>query len=183
MLVVMNPSTPLDLISEREQTAAQMRRDLEVYEATTEGMRLMLAAVRPRPSPTPQRPMATGNGAPASAAIPVRSPSGGRPPGAISQNWRGVLYHLHGAYKKPGRGFSPDGLAKCAVAFGLPNLRPKDAKNRIANYIDHGYIERGDMDDYFVTDYAIDRFRAWGPIKPFEAPASEPTEASHSLGT
>ena len=66
----------------------------------------------------------------------------------------------------------------------MPGLRPKDAKDRITLYMKHGYIEQGADGDFYVTDYAVQRFKAWGPIQTNKAPNAEASEphGNHSPG-
>ena len=179
----MTDNDPTAILAERDATADRMQRDLDIYRAQTEGMRMAFAAV------AQARGMVTISSIAAKTANgTIQAPaqkSGGRPAGAISNPWRNVLHQLHQAYNRPSRGFSPEGFLNCAQGTaGVGNLRLSDAKNRIAEYIKHGYIEATETDGlYRVTDYAMERFLSWG-WKPgqfgddkLEAPATVAEEA------
>lgn len=91
----------------------------------------------------------------------------GRQPGAISKPWRAVLLKI--AAERP-NGASDDAIAEIARDYGLENTRPKDARDRMGDYEEHGYVEVVDG-LWRVTPRAVQRFGANGL---FPEPAPTP---------
>jgi hypothetical protein len=84
-----------------------------------------------------------------------RSGRGGRVPGAISKPWRAILMKVHELYPD---GASPDDIAAFGPAFGLRNLRARDARQQADKYVVHGFMEPAG-DRYKVTALAAERFQ------------------------
>ena len=80
----------------------------------------------------------------------------GRQPGAISKVWRGILVTI-GQSCPDGAG--DDAIADIARRSGLANIRPKDVRDRMHNYEQHGYVEPA-VDGWRVTKQALARFGA-----------------------
>lgn len=82
------------------------------------------------------------------------SGSRGRQPGAISRTWRSILTTTAARY--------PDGADEAQIAdvardAGLPNVRPKDVRERMLNYEQHGYVEPA-ISGWRVTPHALSKF-------------------------
>ena len=78
----------------------------------------------------------------------------GRQPGAISHQWRNILGMLYMAYPD---GFTEYNVVTAAKSEGLENLRPKDALDRLRNYMTHGYTEYAG-DKFVVTEFAAQKY-------------------------
>ena len=175
-----NESNPQAKISAQEAEVARLRHDLELAEAVLRGM---LAVVEPsnRPPapiigrvasivPTPNRPL---SGASMKASAGEFVSYRGRQPGAISRQWRDTLAMLRMNYPFP-EGFTEYSAATAAQAAGLPNVRPKDALDRLTAYLSHGYVERLADGKWVVTDLAAKKYG----FSDRGASTSEPVEAS-----
>lgn len=164
-----NESSPAAKIAAQETVVARLRRDLEIAEAELRGMKAMLPAA-------PTAPTASSDvwerGIP-KLKDALLGPTKGRQPGAISRQWRETLAMLRMNYPFPG-GFTEYNAATAAQAAGLPNVRPKDALDRLTAYLSHGYVERLADGKWLVTDLAAKKYRF--PDK--GAPTGEPMEAS-----
>jgi hypothetical protein len=90
------------------------------------------------------------------------SHQGGRPAGAVSKVTREILFHLHEAFPRPGRGFFEQNLINAAPAFGLAPMRLKDAKDRLAFFGLLGFVDQDSDGGYHVTDQAMAKFASWG---------------------
>lgn len=80
---------------------------------------------------------------------------GGRQPGAISRRWQTVLKGIAAHYPA---GATPADIASFGPAAGLPNLKPKDAKQQADKYVAMGYMEEVGEDRYRVTETARNRY-------------------------
>ncbi len=78
----------------------------------------------------------------------------GRQPGAISKEWRAILTAM--AARHPS-GADDAEIAEIAREMGLPNVRPKDARDRMANYEGHHYVEPSSK-GWRVTPHALAKF-------------------------
>lgn len=137
---------PLDAAIDTARRACEEIRAL-LHEKEIELKALELAAsLRPNvgrrsAARTPREGQVGGNGK-------------GRQVGAISKKWRAILQRME--LIRPG-GALPQEISTLGHAVGLPNLRPRDARERAEKYVALGYFERvGDR--YRVTDVAKRRF-------------------------
>jgi hypothetical protein len=163
-------------ISAREAEINRLRHDLEIAEAELRGMKI----VRDRISSLPvarrdSRPRNDEAGSPKAVGGDNPHYRGGRQPGAISKLSRGILEDLHRSYHS---GFGDHQYVLVASHHGL-EMRPKDARNRIDAYKEHGYIENMEPGRYIVTDAAAIKFGFFGnKLDANEAPTSELEGAS-----
>jgi hypothetical protein len=95
----------------------------------------------------------------------------GRQVGAISKKWRAIVQRM--VLMHPG-GALPAEIASLGRSVGLPNLRPRDARERAEKYVTLGYFERlGER--YGVTDVAKRRFGIG--VRSVTAPAAAPEQS------
>jgi hypothetical protein len=78
----------------------------------------------------------------------------GRQPGAISREWRNALKNLHNGC--PG-GFSISEAVGAAHHVGLPNVKDRDAEDRMRAYLELGYVERVEG-GYRVSELAAQKY-------------------------
>jgi hypothetical protein len=130
-------------VSSLRKKEEEARRERELEEAVLRGMRLMSAGHSPtadaEPSSYPQFTMG--------ATIMRRR---GRQPGAISRQWRDTLRFL---YEKCPSGFGIDEVVGAAHRYDLPNVRNRDAEERMRSYLQIGYVEQSDW-GYRVSESA-----------------------------
>ncbi len=153
------PSTDLNAaakqISERRAESAKRRRELELFDAITEGMEMILAqldemistAEGEEPNFTPPNPNEEHN-SPA-----TQSKRGGRQLGAISQTWRAILRECY----EEGKTFSSSDLVGIADGHNL-KISAKNAQAQMTKYSVLGYIGVLGPDRWRVTDSAARRF-------------------------
>jgi hypothetical protein len=103
----------------------------------------------------------------------------GRQPGAISSEWRRTLMAMAARYPQ---GAAEEEIAELARLAGLPNVRSKDARDRMLKYETHNYVEAGPK-GWHVTEYALKRFggASSSPIaaqEPETPAATSPWEAA-----
>ena len=78
----------------------------------------------------------------------------GRQPGAISHQWRDTLHLLYLTYRD---GFTEYNASRAAQEAGLPNVRPRDALERLKVYVPLNYVEQiGDK--FRVTEFAVQKY-------------------------
>ena len=181
LLVMSDDSSPAAKIAAQETEVARLRHELELAEAVLRGMKAMLPAVAtlPAASTSPRDAVwERGLGQLAKSTLSTR-PAKGRQPGAISQQWRNALCHL--LITRPD-GFAEDEASAAAISEGLPNIRPKDAADRLGSYLAHEYVERLPNGDWRITDLFAQKYpnamRNLREALQMKAPSSEPEEAS-----
>jgi hypothetical protein len=174
-------SSPAAKIAAQETAVARLRHELELAEAVLSGMKAMLPAVSTLPATaiSPQNAVwERGLGQLAKSTLTIR-PAKGRQPGAISQQWRNALCRL--LLTSPD-GFDEDEASAAAIREGLPNIRPKDAADRLSSYLAHEYVERLPNGNWRITDLFAQKYphsmRHQREALEMKAPSSEPEEAS-----
>lgn len=163
----MVPESATAKIAAQEAEVVRLRRELELAEAVLRGMRAIL----------PEQRSSAGSDEIWNKAAPILSEASnaermkGRQKGAISHPWRDALHILHMNYRD---GFSEFNASAAANAAGLPNVRPKDALERLRAYLPLNYVEvvggKFRVTDFAVQKYGFDRPR-------MEAPSTEEEEA------
>ena len=129
-----------------EEKATEAARLRDIAEARLDALRL---ASELRPQPPLARSMIT-------SAPPVPAAGGkGRQPGAISKIWRHILIQMSESYPK---GVSETEITEMAKGAGLLNIRSKDVRARMSDYLVHDYVEQG-PEGWRVTQTAISRFK------------------------
>lgn len=88
------------------------------------------------------------------AKVETANSNRGRQPGAISKVWRGVLTTVAARY--PDGAQDPE-IAEIARDAGLPNVRPKDVRERMLSYEQHSYVETA-ISGWRVTALALAKF-------------------------
>ena len=168
-MLMANDSSPAAKIVAQEAEVARLRRDLEIAEAELRGMKAMLPTA---PTAPVGHPEVWERGLPKLREAMVGRTKG-RQPGAISRQWRDTLAMLRMNYPFP-EGFTEYSAATAAQAAGLPNVRPKDALDRLTAYLSHGYVERLADGKWLVTDLAAKKYGFLDK----GAPTGEPIGAS-----
>lgn len=131
---------------EAEERAAKAARLRDIAEARLDALRL---AAELRPQAPSTRPTIT-------SAPPVPAAGGkGRQPGAISKIWRHILIQMSESYPK---GVGETEITEMAKGAGLLNIRSKDVRARMSDYLAHDYVEQG-PEGWRVTQIAISRFK------------------------
>jgi hypothetical protein len=145
--------TPEELLARQEAEVARLKRETEIAEAVLRGMRVMRPAPAAIRGPIEPR---TGYAADPQVSVP-KTPRRGRQPGAISHQWRDTLAMLYMNYP---HGFTEYNAATAANAAGLPNVRPKDAADRMIAYVQLGYVEvpEDDENKFRVAEYAVNKY-------------------------
>jgi hypothetical protein len=147
------------MLAAQEAKAADLRRKAneavraaDVEEAVLRGMREAFDAIEGIKSF-----LADGHSRPYETGIQtsvLSAPRRGRQPGAISHQWRETLRFL---YANCPDGFSIDEVVGAAHRFDLPNVRDRDAEERMRSYIQIGYIDQRDR-LYRVSDAAASKY-------------------------
>jgi hypothetical protein len=141
-------------IEAQKGEVARLKRELEIAEAVLRGMQSML----------PSGPAATstdevwrvGFGRLAKAMNGDRQKqTKGRQPGAISHQWRDTLRMLHMNYPD---GFTEYSAAIAAHENGLPNVKPRDALDRLTSYRTYNYVENAADGKWRVTNLAVEKY-------------------------
>jgi hypothetical protein len=173
--------SPAAKIAAQEADVARLRRELELAEAVLRGMKAMLpaAATLPAPVKSVQDVVWDKSLRELAKSTSPTQPAKGRQPGAISQQWRSTLCRL--LITRP-EGFADDEAAAAAISEGLPNIRAKDAADRLSSYLAHGYVERTANGGWRITDLFARKYpnsmRHQREILEMKAPSSEPEGAS-----
>jgi hypothetical protein len=154
-------------IEAKEQELVLLKAELRGMLAITDAM-----AASPRLSQIPTSQVSSAAADPTDG-VAERPPQRGRQPGAISHQWRDTLAMLWMNYPFP-EGFTEYNAATAAQASGLPNVKPKDALERMTAYLNHGYVERLSDGKWRVTDLTAQKYR----FSNKGAPSSEPEESS-----
>jgi hypothetical protein len=178
--IMTTDATPAAKVAAQEADVARLRHELELAEAVLRGMKAMLPAEATPPAPAKtQQDVAWDRGLRQLAkSMSSAQPAKGRQPGAISQQWRNTLCRL--LITRPD-GFADDEAAAAAISEGLPNIRPKDAADRLGSYLAHKYVERLPNGEWRITDLFAQKYpnamRRQREALQIEAPSSEPEEA------
>ena len=171
-----NDSSPAAKIAAQEAEVARLRHELELAEAVLRGMNAMLPTAT---TLVPDAAWDRGIKLLSKSQLSSRPALKGRQPGAISQQWRNVLCYLLITHAD---GFSDDEAAGAAIREGLPNIRPKDAADRLNSYLVHEYVERLQSGNWRITDLFAKKYpnslRRQREALQMKAPSSEPEEAS-----
>ena len=96
----------------------------------------------------------------------VEPPRRGRQPGAISHQWRETLRFL---YENCPDEFSIDEVVGAAHRFDLPNVRDRDAEERMRAYLQNGYVELAGSGGYRVSEAVAIKY-GFSRLEPNEAP-------------
>ncbi len=133
-------------IAAKEAEVDKLRRKLETAEIELRGMK----DLRDR--------IFTVFGESKGSGSQQASRRGGRQPGAISPTWRLILSDAFHDNKRSW--FTENALPSLAAKHGVDGLRLKDAKERLASYRQHGYVEQNPTNDdlWRVTENAARRF-------------------------
>jgi hypothetical protein len=163
-------------IEAQKGEVARLRRELEIAEAVLRGMQSMLPADLSTPRPPRVSDDAWIDGM-RKLATNINSErlqqTKGRQPGAISHQWRDTLRMLFMNYPD---GFTEYNATIAAHENNLPNVKPRDALDRLMSYMTHNYVERVADGRWRVTDYAVQKYGFSSP-KMNEAPEAETREA------
>jgi hypothetical protein len=143
-----NYSFPADKIAAQEAEVARLDRELDLAKAVLRGMKAMLPETVALAVPSSQGDMWERGVKQLSKSLLIAKASKGRQPGAISQQWRNTLCRL--LITRPD-GFTDDEAAAAAMNEGLPNIRPKDAADRLASYLGR-YVERLPTGGWRITN-------------------------------
>lgn len=166
-----------DALDDKIEATRQEAADLRARLADAE-LRLSVyeEAARLRPAGAAQGTVAVR---PAVVVRAEPSKRGGRKPGAISRKWQTILRGVTAHYPL---GATPADIASFGDAAGLPNLKPKDARQQAEKYVSIGYMERVADDSYRVTTMACDRYglRPLHAAPRFEVDHPESTTATDS---
>ncbi len=138
--------------AQHQAEAERCERNAQIARTRREALEFA-AQLRQKPTPTSPR----GGG----------SANKGRQPGAISGEWRKTLLAMAAKYPT---GATEDEIAELARLAGLPNVRPKDVRDRMIKYETHRYVE-AHPNGWQVTEHAIKRF---GGASPSSSAAQEP---------
>jgi hypothetical protein len=167
-------ASPAAKVAAQEAEVARLRHDLELAQAVLQGMKAMLPPVGAPAAPT----MSSQSDVWERGLKRLVPPSKGRQPGAISQQWRNTLCRL--LITLPD-GFTDDEAAAAAISEGLPNVRPKDAADRLNSYLAHEYVERLATGKWRITDLVPRKFpntlKHQRDALRIRAPTGEPVEA------
>ena len=141
------------LISQRQAEAARRQRELDLFIAETRGMEVV-RDLRAGPGNAAASSLAaTSTAYPIVMGVPLPPKRGGRQPGAISQQWRVILWQL---YHDKAHGFSEDHVIPYAKLQGI-TIKMKDARDRMEKYKSQGFIDFRDG-RYFVSQAAAVKF-------------------------
>jgi hypothetical protein len=156
---------PLDeAIETAKRACAEIRAVLHEKEIELKALELA-ASLRPTAKRSAARPHRDGL---------TGSNGKGRQVGAISKKWRDIVQRMDLLH--PG-GALPQEIASLGRSVGLPNLRPRDARERAEKYVTLGYFERMAGDHYRVTDLARRRFAVG--LRPHSTASENPEPSLH----
>jgi hypothetical protein len=139
-------------VADLRKKADEAARAAETEEAVLRGMKLIMnqaagmgSLLSPPGPPALVKQYQTGVD---------RAAKRGRQPGAISHEWRNALGILHKGF--PG-GFNIQEVVSVAHNVGLPNVKERDAEERMRSYLQLGYVERIDR-GYSVSELVARKY-------------------------
>jgi hypothetical protein len=159
------------ILAEQEAKVADLRKKLEREEAVLDGMRLVADATPARNEFFHGALSATPHSGLAEAT--KNALRRGRQPGAISREWRDTLRFL---YARCPYGFSIDQVVGAAHTFNLPNVKDRDAEERMRAYLQNGYVEKSEV-GYRVSESAALKY-GFDRSETTEAPTANAEGAS-----
>jgi hypothetical protein len=152
---------PNQILAEQEAKVADLRKTadravrlFETEEAVLRGMRLMLETQDEPGMGSLFGPSRSASVIKHYQAVVDSAARRGRQPGAISHQWRNALGNLHKGF--PG-GFTIAEVVGAAHHAGLPNVKDRDAEERMRSYLELGYVERVDG-GFRVSELAANKY-------------------------
>lgn len=154
-------STPFEILEQQRALVSQLqfrfdkaRTELEQAQIALQGMEKIFEAL-----PTRRRGTSTVH-PDVKPDVARQSGSSGRQPGAISMRWRSILEALY----REGKPFAPVRVAEVVKELENRVMKPSEAKRILEGYVDHGYVQKVDWNDFEVTPDAAKKFDFQGGI-------------------